>query len=86
MSAFTMEERWSFKLKKYLKERALDFLLELIKNIMLVELVVWRCAGSGYLQGAIMALGYTVGWAVYDVYHYKKEWVDVDIRPDGTEN
>ncbi|RKJ41506.1 hypothetical protein D7X94_04275 [Acutalibacter sp. 1XD8-33] len=82
MGAFTAEEKKSFRLKRHLKARAFDYVLELMKNLILTEMVVWACGGGRFLTGAVMAAGYTLGWALYDIWHYKKEWLDLDIKGD----
>jgi len=80
MSAFTPEERKSFRFRKHLKEKAFEFVLLLIKNVILTELVVWAVSSDKYLTGLIMALGYSVGWVVFELVNYRKEWLDIEIK------
>lgn len=82
MAAFTVEEKKRFRLKKHLRARAFDYGMELLKNLILTEIVVWACGGEKFLTGAVMAAGYTIGWALYDIIHYKREWLDLDIKGD----
>lgn len=80
MGTFTTTEKKRFRLKKHLKARAFDYLLELVKNLAFTELILLACGGGNYIKGAVLAAGYTLGWALYDIWHYKKEWLDVDYR------
>lgn len=82
MSAFTPEEKKRFRFRKHLKEKALEFVLIFIKNVILTEIVVWAVGSDKYLTGLIMALGYSVGWVVYELINYRKEWLDIDIKDD----
>ena len=80
MSAFTPEEKKSFRFRKYLKEKAFEFLLIFIKNIILTEIVVWAVGSDRFLLGLILALGYSVGWLIFELISYRKEWLDIEIK------
>ena len=80
MSAFTPEEKRKFRLKKYLKDKAFEFAILAVKNVIFTELVVWVCGGANYLMGLVLALGYSLGWMTFEVVSYKKEWLEVDIK------
>ena len=82
MSAFTAKEKRDFRLKKYIKDMAFEFAVNAVKNVIFTELVVWVCGGSNYLMGLILALDYSVGWAAYGIVHFKRDWLDVDIRDE----
>lgn len=80
MGAFTPEEKKSFRFWKHVKGKAFEFLLIFIKNIVLTEIVVWAVGSDRFLTGLIMALGYSVGWLVFELINYKKEWLDIEIK------
>lgn len=82
MGAFTAEEKKKFRFRKHVKEKAFEFLMVFIKNIILTEIVVWAVGSDRFLTGFIMALGYSVGWMAYELINYRKEWLDIDIK-DG---
>ena len=83
MGAFTVKERKRFRLRKHIKEKAFEYLLKLAGSILLTEAVVYLCGGRDFLRAALLAAGYTVGGVLYDIHHYKKEWLDVDIQDSG---
>lgn len=83
MGAFTPEEKKSFRFKKHLKDKAFEFLLIFIKNIILTELVVWAVGSDRFLTGLIMAMGYSLGWMIFELINYRKEWLDIDIKDDS---
>lgn len=80
MGAFTEKEKKSFRFRKYLKEKAFEFLLTFIKNIVLTEIVVWAVGSDRFLVGLIIALGYSVGWMIFELVSYRKEWLDIEIK------
>lgn len=86
MSAFTPKEKKNFRFRKHLKEKAFEFLLIFIKNAILTELVVWAVGSDKFLLGLIMALGYSLGWMIFELVSYRKEWLDIDIKDDGQGN
>lgn len=83
MSAFTTKERKSFFFRKHIKEKAFEYLLRLAGSVLLTEAVVYLCGGRNFGLAAVLAAGYTLGGAVYDLYYYKKEWLDVDTKPES---
>ena len=82
MSTFTPEEKKSFRFRKHLKDKAIEYLIIFIKNIILTEIVVWAVGSDKFLTGFIMALGYSAGWVVFELVSYKKDWLDIEIK-DG---
>ena len=57
MGAFSAEEKKKFRFKKFVKEKALEFALIFIKNIVLTEIVVWAVGSDRFLLGLVLALG-----------------------------
>lgn len=86
MAAFTAKEKKRFLLCKHIREKAFEYLAKMAGSILLTEAVVYLCGGDNYLRGAVLAAAYTLGGAVYDIVHYKKEWLDVDIPSERTES
>ena len=84
MGAFSAEEKKKFRFKKFVKEKALEFALIFIKNIVLTEIVVWAVGSDRFLLGLVLALGYSVGWMIFELLNFKKEGLDIDIK-DGRE-
>lgn len=84
MSAFTNEERKSFLFRKHIKEKAFEFFLIFLKNIILTEIVVWAVGSDRFLLGLILALGYSLVRLISELINYRKEWLDVDIK-DGSD-
>lgn len=80
MASFTAEEKKQFRFRKYIKEKAGEYVIKLAVNVLLTEAVVCLCGGSNFLRGAMLAAAYTIGGVLYDIRCYKKEWLDVDIK------
>ena len=69
-------------MKKYIKEKAFEFALNFIRNIILTELVVWCVGSDKFFTGFIMALGYSVGWVICELIWYRKDRLDIDIKDE----
>ncbi len=82
MGAFTPEEKKKFRMKKYMKEKAFEFALAFIRNIILTELVVWCVGSDKFLTGFIMALGFSVGWLICELIWYRKDRLNIDIKDE----
>jgi len=80
VGAFTPEEKKRFRFRKYLREKAFEFVLLFIKNVVLTEIVVWAVGSDRYITGLIMALGYSLGWVAFELINYRKEWLDIEIK------
>lgn len=81
-NGFTSKEKKQFRMKKYLKEHAFEFVVHFVINIIFVGVIVYLCGGTRYDIAFALAIVYSAVRVLYDVHIYKKEWLDVDIKDD----
>lgn len=77
---FTIEEKRKYMFKKHLKDHLIEYILDFIGPIVLTALLLYLCKAEEYIYGILLSTAYSLGKMVYNFYHYKKEYVDVDIK------
>ncbi len=81
-TGFTPEEKRRFFIRKYIKEHIFDFVLSLVKNILLVGLVLYFCEGRNYALGALLAAAYTAGKGLYSLRYYRRDYLNPEISEE----
>lgn len=77
---FTVEEKRSYMFKKHIKDHLFEYVLDLVMPVVLTIVILYLCNAEDYLIGILVALGYSTFKLVQGIYHYKKEYIDVDIK------
>ena len=80
MSKFSMEEKRKFMFKKHIKNHLFEYILDFIVPLLFTILLLYLCKAEKMIYGIILSLAYSCGKLVYNLYHYKKEYIDVDIK------
>lgn len=79
-SNFSVEEKRKFMFKKHLKDHLLEYIFDFIGPVLLTILILYLCKAERFIYGIIVSIAYSTGKTVYNIYHYKKEYIDVDVK------
>ncbi len=82
-SRFTTEEKRRWLLKKHIKNHLFEYALDLIGPVVIAVLLLYICKAEDILLGAVLAFFFALGRVVYDIVHYKKEYVDLSIKDEA---
>lgn len=77
---FSNVEKKNYYLKKYLKEHLFEFLLDIIGNLLFTLLLLYLCNAENYIYGIILSFIYSLGKIIYNLNHYKKDYIDIYIK------
>lgn len=77
---FSKEEKKNYYLKKYLKEHLFGFVLDIIGNLLCTILLLYLCNVENYMYGIILSFAYSLGKIIYNLHHYKKDYIDIDVK------
>ena len=78
--SFSIEEKRKFMLKKHIKNHLFEYAVDFIGPIILTALILYLCKAEEFLYGILLSAAYSIGKTIYNIYHYKKEYVDMDIK------
>lgn len=79
-SNFSIEEKRKYSFKKHLQDHLLEYILDFIGPILLTIFLLYICKAEKFIYGIIISIAYSAGKTIYNIYHYKKEYIDVDIK------
>lgn len=77
---FTIEERRKDLFKRHIKNHLLEYILDFVGPILFTLLILYLCKAEKFLYGIIFSTVYSIGKLTYHLYHYKKEYIDVDTK------
>lgn len=77
---FSKEEKRKYLFKKHIKEHLFEYILDFIGSILLTAFILYLCKAENYIYGIILSIAYSFGKIVYNLYYYKKEYIDIDIK------
>jgi len=77
---FSVEEKRKYMWKKHIKNHLFEYILDFIGPILLTILILYLVNAHGYIYGIFSSIAYSLGKLIYDLKHYKKEYIDVDIK------
>ena len=77
---FNIEEKRKFMFKKHLNNHLFEYILDIIGPLILTIIILYLCKAERFIYGIICSLVYSLGKTFYNIYHYKKEFIDVDIK------
>lgn len=80
MSKFSKDEKKKYMFRKHIREHLFEYVLDIIGPMILTWLLLYLCKAEEIFIGIIVSFFYSLGKVVYSIYHYKKEYVDVDIK------
>lgn len=80
MSQFSMEEKRKYMFQKHIKDHLLEYILDFIGPLLLTILLLYLCKAEKIIYGIILSVVYSSSKLIYNLYHYKKEHIDVDIK------
>lgn len=72
MSEFSVKEKQSFHMKKYLKEHIIDWIIGAVVDVVFVLLIVIVCDGTKYGYAVLLGVAHALAQAVKDIRDYKK--------------
>lgn len=79
-SNFSKGEKRKYMLKKHIKNHLLEYILDFIGPILLTALILYICKAEKYIYGIVLSAAYSLGSIIYNLHHYKKEYIDIDIK------
>lgn len=77
---FSVEEKRKYMLKKHIKNHLFEYILDFIGPILLTIFLLFICKAENFTYGIIFSALYSIGRTAYNIYHYKKEHIDIDIK------
>ncbi len=77
---FSKEEKRKYMFRKHIQNHLLEYVLDFIGPILLTILILYFCKAEEFIYGIILSIAYSVGKLAYNLYHYKKEYIDIDIK------
>lgn len=80
MTAFNKEEKRNYMLKKHLKDHLFEYILDFIGPMVLTIILLYFCKAEEFLYGILLSFFYSLGKTIYNIYHYRKEYIDIDIK------
>lgn len=78
--SFTKEEKRNYMFRKHIKNHLLEYILDFIGPIILTIVILYLCKAEEKIYGIVLAAAFSLGRLAYNLYHYKKEYIDVDIK------
>ena len=66
--------------KKHIKNHLLEYILDFIGPVLLTVFFLYVCKAEEILYGLILSVAYSAGKLVYNLYYYRKEYIDIDIK------
>lgn len=79
-SNFSKEEKRKYMFKKHIKNHLFEYILDLIGPTLLTLLLLYLCKAENYIYGIALSIAYSFGRISYNLYHYKKEYIDINIK------
>lgn len=78
--SFSVEEKRKFMFKKHLKNHLFEYILDILGPLIITIIILYLCKAEEFIYGIIISIAYSLGRVTYNIYHYKKEHIDVDIK------
>lgn len=79
-SNFSVEEKRKYMFKKHIKNHLFEYILDFIGPILLTILILYLAKAQEYMYGIACSITYSLGKLIYNLKHYKKEHIDIDIK------
>ena len=79
-SKFTDEEKRKFMFWKHIKNHWFEYLLDIIAPLILTLVLLIVCKAENFAVGIVISLVYSCGKVAYNLYHYKKEYIDINTK------
>lgn len=84
-SNFSAEDKRNFLFIKHIKNHWFEYVLDLIMPVLLTVFMLYLCKAENFGLGIGVALIYSVVRVVYHLYHFKKEFIDLDNKEEPNE-
>lgn len=79
-SSFSKEEKRKYMFKKHIKNHLFEYVLDFIGPILLTLFILYLCKAEEIVYGIILSIAYSFGKLLYNLHHYKKEYIDIEIK------
>ncbi len=80
MAKFNQKEKKNYMFKKHIQNHLFEYILDFFGPIVLTVILLYLCKAEEIWIGIIFSVFYSLGRLCYNLIHYKKEYVDVDIE------
>lgn len=79
-TSFSKEEKRKYMFRKHIKNHLFEYVLDFIGPILLTILLLYLCRAEEFIYGIVLSVAFSTGKTIYNIYHFKKEYVDIDIQ------
>lgn len=79
-SGFTEKEKAAFLLKRHIRNHMFEFVLEIIVNVALADLIVYISNGNEYVFVSALAFIYSIIKILYNLWVFKKEYISINLK------
>lgn len=79
-SGFTRDEKRKFLLKKHIKNHLFEYGMDLVAPVLLTIFLLHLCKAENFTYGILVAATYSVVKLISNIYYYKKDYVDINIK------
>ena len=79
-SKFTYKEKRKFMLKKHIQNHWFEYALDVVGPLIFTVILLYVCKAEHIIYGIIISLVYSIIKLAYNLYHYKKEFIDINIK------
>lgn len=78
--SFSKEEKRKYMFRKHIKNHLFEYVLDFIEPIILTIFMLYLCKAEEFIYGIVVSVAYSTGKTIYNIYHYKKEYIDINIK------
>lgn len=79
-SKFSEKEKQQYLLKKHVKDHIFEYVLDFVGPIILVIILLKLCKAENLMLGIVLTAAFEAGKIVYEIYHYKKDYIDKENK------
>ena len=79
-SKFSEKEKQQYLLKKHVKDHIFEYVLDFVGPIILVIILLKLCKAENLILGIVFTAAFAVGKIVYEIHHYKKDYIDKENK------
>ncbi len=79
-SQFTVEEKRKWLLKKHLKDHCFAYILDVVLTMVFAFLLLSLCKAESIMLGMVISFVWAMGRVIWQIYYYKKEYVDINVK------
>ena len=75
-----LKKRDNLCLRNIFKDHLFEYIADFIGQMLFTILIMYICKAEDFLRGIIVSTAYYFTKLIYNLYHYKKEYINVNIK------